>query len=435
MGHGGLTIELIGGSTYPLGSKRYLKQTENWGRMIALAPRLLAAITPNHHHVKIKDFREIKHPDPTVDVVGISYTTTMAGAANRLADQYRERGVFTVAGGVHASLMPRDALKHFDTVVVGPGELVWPQVLNDFEIGQPQRVYYGRQPATMPIAVRTRPGGIYNFDQVEITRGCANFCGDWCSVPYYYGRGVYLTRPVEEVLAELSTLGQNIMLYDNSLVSRIYYARELFTRMIPLKKRWVGSATLWTFQKYPWLASLMKESGCLALLIGFESLEPKNLQVGSKRVTDYQEGVSILHDAGIGIEGSFVIGLPFDTPASLEAIPEFALKNRLEFPTVQIATPFPGTGFYQRMEAEGRLLTTDWSLYDAEHVVFRPDKMTPDQLRGYYDQLNRDIFSLSSIVRRSLFGEMDPLIVGAGNVLTRASFELGQVARSFGLAR
>jgi len=425
-----LNIKLIGGFSFPFGSRRYFRQNNPISHIPALAPHILKAVTPPHHQVEIQDFRAAE-VDPLADIVGMSFTTSAAARANRIADVYRRLGITTVAGGVHASLSPEDALQHFDAVVIGPGELAWPRVLRDFQAGTLQEVYQGKQPDIIPFPDRTGyPGMKPFFDAIEISRGCSNVCGDFCTVPYFYGPGRYFARLIDDVITEMEGLGRYLMITDNNIVAEVDYARNLFERMAHLGKRWIGAATPGIFVKHPELAPLMKESGCSVIFVGLETLVTDNSLGRAKKVQSYLEGIKRLHDAGIGVEGSFVIGLPCDTAATLEAIPGFVDRTKLEYVSLNILTPFPGTGLFNRMQEEGRILTTDWSLYDTEHVVFKPHNFeTPDDLQEAYHQLVREVFSLSSIVKRSVFGKGVPApLIGAANLVTRFSFELAQAA-------
>ena len=415
--------------TYLAGSRRALKQNLPWSQMESLAPRILKAVTPQQHAVDYLDLTKAV-PNRKYDIVGVSYTTEHANISNRLADGYRSLGIKTVAGGPHPTMMTNEALEHFDVVVKGAGELVWPKVLDDFLSGDLTRVYKGEQPSSIPFADRGKyPRSWSIFDSIEVSRGCPNVCGDFCSVPYLYGGGMYYQRPLEEALLEIETLGKHILFCDNNLVGDVDFARELFGRMAVYEKRWIGAVTLKTIKENPDLAPLLRQSGCDIVFAGLETLVEGGL-TGSKDATIYREAIKRLHGEGIAVEGSFVVGLACDTKGSLDAIPEFVDDTKLELVCLNILTPFPGTGLFNRLERKGKILTRDWSLYDTEHVVFIPDNFTPDELQECYDRLFRQVFSLSSIFNRNFPGET-PLsrFAGAQNLVSRISFELSAALR------
>jgi radical SAM superfamily enzyme YgiQ (UPF0313 family) len=147
----------------------------------------------------------------------------------------------------------------------------------------------------------------------------------------------------------------------------------------------------------------MALAGCTGVFIGFESLQDDNLTDARKkcpRGADYARRVEILHENGIQVNGSFVLGFDHDRPDVFEKTAEWIEQTRLECATFHILTPYPGTPLFRQMEAEGRLLHEDWELYDTAHVVFRPRHMTPEQLGQGYAWCYQRLFSHASIWRR-----------------------------------
>ena len=145
----------------------------------------------------------------------------------------------------------------------------------------------------------------------------------------------------------------------------------------------------------------MALAGCTGVFVGFESLHPENIVDAKKkspRPDDYARRVRILHDNGIQVNGSFVLGFDHDGPDVFERTAEWIEANRLECATFHIMTPYPATPLFRQMEAEGRLLHRDWSKYDTAHVVFRPKHMTVDELAEGYAWCYRRLFSLDSIL-------------------------------------
>jgi radical SAM superfamily enzyme YgiQ (UPF0313 family) len=79
------------------------------------------------------------------DLVGITAFTSNVGRAYEIADEYRNRGIPVVMGGIHASMLPEEALRHVDAVVAGEVEGIWAKVLEDFQAGKMAGVYHGPQ--------------------------------------------------------------------------------------------------------------------------------------------------------------------------------------------------------------------------------------------------------------------------------------------------
>ena len=180
-------------------------------RFPQLTMPLLAAYTPQHMELHHTD--EIVEPvdlDRDADLVAITCNTPAAAHAYRLARQLRARGRRVVLGGPHVTAMPSDALRHADALVIGEGELVWPEVVNDFARGRWQEIYRGR-PTDLRRMKAPRwdliRGRRYGRAVTIATRGCVHRCG-YCSIPFLYGRG-QRRRPVEEVAREVALMPAN----------------------------------------------------------------------------------------------------------------------------------------------------------------------------------------------------------------------------------
>ncbi|MAI73146.1 MAG: B12-binding domain-containing radical SAM protein [Rhodopirellula sp.] len=339
------------------------------------------------------------------DLVGISAITGTANRSYELADTLRARGHKVVLGGVHPTLMPTEAAQHADAVVSGYAENSWPELLRDFAANQ-MRPFY-QQPTgrrlDVPIARREMldPKRYATVNSIEATRGCPHRC-EFCAVPAAWG-GIYAHRPIDEVIAELETFDDRKALFiDLSPVENVKYAKELYRRMIPLRMKWVGLATTRIAEDQE-LLKLAAESGCRGLLIGFEAIDQATLDGTRKQfhsAKSYAEIVKRLHDHGIGIQGCFVFGFDNDGKDVFERTVEFVDRAHIDLPRYAVLTPFPGTAAYKKLDAENRLLHRDWSRYDVEHVVFRPAKMTPEQLQEGLHWAWKQSYGWSSITRR-----------------------------------
>ena len=384
-----------------------------WGEMSFHFPSLslavVAALTPSPWEAAFHDDGLSPVPfDADADVVAITAMTAQAVRAYEIADGFRSRGKTVVLGGFHASSLPEEAAAHADAVVVGEAEAVWPRLLSDLEAGTLGQVYRSDGPADMAAIPRARRELFRDrryllTNTVQTTRGCPHDC-EFCSVTAFHGRK-YRKRPVEAVLGELEGMrrsGSFAFFVDDNLVADRRYALELFRGMRGMGLKWLSHAPIDLAEDAELLAAA-GEAGCLGLFVGFESLDEATLASVGKRtnsVATYVESARVLRDHGIGILGSFVLGLDGDGPGVFEAILRFCEEARLEAAIFPILTPYPGTKVRRRLEAEGRLLSSDWRDYDMEHVTFRPKGMTERELLEGYDALTRRFYSFGSMWRR-----------------------------------
>jgi len=380
-------------------------------RYAPLTLTTLAALVPSELEVEIRLFDEgIQDVDLDLeaDLVGMTVITGSAPRAYELAAHFRARGIPVVLGGPHVTLIPDDAQPHADAIVVGYAEETWPQLLRDFAAGELARRY--TQAPGLSLAGRPFPrrdliakGSYLTTHVFEATRGCVHSC-DFCVVPAAWGVKPY-QKPVEEVVADIRQYGsRKIIFIDLNLIADKAYAARLFEALIPLEVRWFGLATT-LLGRDPALLALAARSGCSGLLIGFESIVPESLKQSRKGFNapgDYRELVESLHRHRITLMACFTFGMDHDTPDIFLKTARFAVDAHIDLPRFAIVTPFPNTGLYKRLESEGRILTRNWELYDAQHVVFQPRLMTPAELYAGHELAWKHTYSARSLARRFL---------------------------------
>jgi len=376
----------------------------------SLALTSLAAATPESWQVAYWDENLLQGPppvDPFPPVVGISVHLTFARRAYELAGWYRARGAKVVLGGLHVLSCPEEAAPHADAIAIGDGVEIWPRVLRDVGAGELQPVYKGsfRGPyrdEPMPRRSLLPRQSFLTTSSLIATRGCHNRCG-FCYLATEGLHMPYRMRDPEQVVAEIVEDAQPYSVFiDNNLGSRPEYLRLLCRALRPLEIIWSAAVTI-DVTDDPSLVREMALAGCTGVFVGFESLADRNLSDARKRTpstADYARRVGILHDHGIQVNGSFVLGFDHDREDVFERTFRWVEEHRLECATFHILTPYPGTPLFRKMEEEGRILHRNWDLYDTAHVVFRPRHMSPERLAEGYEECYTKLFSHGSIWRR-----------------------------------
>jgi radical SAM superfamily enzyme YgiQ (UPF0313 family) len=340
------------------------------------------------------------------DLVGMTVITGTSKRAYELARRFRNQGKTVVLGGPHITLVPEEAKDHADVVCVGYAEETWPQLLRDFSNGRMQRAYYQSPTlslANMPFPKRELFDKRYFLTQAvfEATRACAHDC-EFCVAPAAWGRRQY-QRPIDWVIEDIRRVGQRkIIFIDLNLISDVVYAKELFSRLIPLNVKWFGLSTV-LIAHHPELMEVMARSGCRGLLLGLETVSEESLKDAKKRFNasvGYKPLIEDLHRLGIAIQGCFVFGLDHDTPEVFDQTAQFVIDAGIDLPRFSVLTPFPGTPLYSRLEMEGRILTRDWELYDGQHVVFAPKQMTVNELIQGHERAWKTVYRWSAISKR-----------------------------------
>jgi len=344
--------------------------------------------------------------DDEPDLVVIQVYITSAYRAYALADLYRRRGAYVCLGGLHVTSMPEEAAQHADTIFLGPGEDTWPSFLADYRADQPAQVYRSTV-RTLVGAPRFRRDLIKRHlylvpNSIVVSRGCPHAC-DFCYKEAFFkgGRSFY-TLAVDDALAEIERLpGRHLYFLDDHLLGHPRFAAALFEGMRGMGRLWQAAATVKSVLESD-LVEQAARAGLRSLFVGFETLNPANLQEHHKYQNldrDYTAAIRRLHSLGVMVNGSFVFGMDGDDESVFERTVEWAIGQGIETATFHILTPYPGTGLHQRMSDEQRITTTNWDLYDTRHVVYRPAQLTPRALEDGYWRAYRDFYRWGSIFR------------------------------------
>lgn len=378
---------------------------------IHMAPPLglltIVNILKEKHKVVLENenIQDINYNDKP-DIVGISVTVDTLPRAVKIAKRFRENGVIVVAGGIHITTaynsVPPDC---FDVLCIGAAEGTWLDIIKDFENGTLKKMYM----CSNKIKTEEIVSPAYDFlskeqylycNVVHTSRGCPFKC-DFC-----YNSAVermYINRDIDSVLQDIKAVkSKHIMFIDDNFAGNPQWTKEFLHTIKPMRIKWNAAVSINTAFNDE-LLTLMKESGCRSLFIGFESINADSINNVHKiqNSTDtYEKAIKAIHDKGIMINGSFVFGLDGDTPETFKATLDWIVKNKIETVTSHILTPYPGTALYNRLKNEGRIISDDLSLYNTANVVFKPKGMTEKELYDGYLWIYKQIYSLKNIFRR-----------------------------------
>jgi radical SAM superfamily enzyme YgiQ (UPF0313 family) len=395
----------------------------------------VAAVTPPDAEVEIIDeaFEKVDFEE-RADLVGLTAQTPAAPRAYQIAGEFRKRGIPVVMGGFHASMLPEEALRHVDAVVIGEAEEVWPQLIEDFRRGQMKRIYQGNgfiNPSILPLPRRELLNAKFYFPLklLETTRGCPHHC-DFCGVSKFFGFR-YRNRPLSEIDRELAALFEKgpvmnpfpkkvlslfsrdlpyflkrrlLYIIDSNIAGDKRFSLDLLSLLKEYDLLWYGHApvSIAFDQK---LLTGFSQSGCIAVNIGFESFSMENLKTmgkGFNQPSHYAEAVKRIHDHGIGVMGTFLVGLDDDDSQVFQRIFDFCIDSKLDWALTFIMAPYPGTESFLRLEREGRIFCRDWEKYDSLNAVYHPLRMSVEEVEKGTRGIWKEVFSLPSIYKRIL---------------------------------
>jgi len=409
--------------------------------MPLLGPLYLGTILKNRGHDVVIYKEDVYTPDYSkinADVIGISILTSTAKRGYEIAKKFPREKV--IIGGVHASLMPYEALQYARQVVIGEAE----EVICDMVEGKiKDSLVQGKAVEnldSLPIPDYSLVQGMKSLRirPISTSRGCPHGCS-FCSVTKMFGHK-YRFRGAESVLTELDVAKkQDIFFCDDNFVANPQRTRDLLARIIPKKiKGWTCQVRC-EVARDPELLDLMHKAGCRVVCIGFESINQKTLQAFNKKqtVTQIIDSIRNFHRKNIKIHGMFVLGGEDDTAMTVWDTVRFALKEKIDTIQMMILTPFPGTKTHDFLAGENRIFTKDWSLYDGQHIVFRPNLVSPKDLQlnvvraycKFYSIYNSLVLFTQLSFRNAFFRLMGHCIVKAWKNHNRDLYWIRNTAR------
>ena len=376
----------------------FVERSQVIASLPSLALLTLAGMTPDTFDISYHEVPDIHALGelPPCDVAAVSSYSAQIRDAYELADRFRAAGVTVVLGGIHVTALPEEALEHADAVVIGEGEIGWPEVLHDLPTGRLRRVYAaeGREfdlaDAPMPrfdlLEIER-----YNRLTVQTQRGCPWHC-EFCASSITL-TPKYKVKPVARVVAEIREIKRLwphpfIEFADDNSFANRRHSRELLRALAPERIHWFSECDI-SIADDPELLDLMRESGCRELLIGLESPSLAGIDGVEQRrnwkrtrFDDYREDIGRIQAHGIAVNGCFVLGLDGDGPEVFDAVEAFVHESGQFDVQITVMTPFPGTALYERLQREGRLLEEGaWERCSLFDVNFRPLKMSAAELQ------------------------------------------------------
>ena len=366
----------------------------------------LAACTPEGVKIEMTDETvdmKVNHSS-SADVVAIFFSTPDALRGYEIADKFRKKGKTVVLGGLHVKFNREEAHDHGDTLLIGECEEIWEKLLEDYQNKQLKREYMRKEEVDLstvnPFPTNLIPLSQYNYTwSVLVSRGCVNKCS-YCLVNRFFKSMRF--RPVDDVVEEIKSSGAKIVeLHSDNLTANREYAKELFTKLIPLKIAWVGETTA-SFADDDELLELAAKSGLAYLLLGLETPSKKalsNVDKAFMKTERVKEQIKKLHKYNIMVDSAMLFGFEGHTKEIFKDTADYVKDIDLDIAHGVVPIPFPGTKFYEELDKAGKILTKDWSKYDGRHLVYRHERLTEKEIGDGIKYFENRVYTLKSAYR------------------------------------
>ena len=352
---------------------------------------IFESITPPDVEMEYIDERVEDIPETIdSDIIALSVETFAARHAYEIARKYKTEKNQIVMGGFHPTVLPDEALECCDTVLIGDAEDTWPEYLMDYREGCAKSRYISSNQCKMSeinFNSRAFEGKKYHkIGLVQFSRGCKFSC-DFCSIGSFYQCKVR-QKSIETIVQEIRGIKEKILFFiDDNIFLDENSAFRLFEAIKPLKKKWACQISM-DVAFHDRMLKAMRDSGCILVLIGFETLNPENLKLMNKvaniKTKKYEDAIKNIYRHKLMIYATFVLGYDYDTPESIETTLRFAMDNNFAVANFNPLIPMPGTRLYERLEEEGKLIYPKWWLengYKYGDTAYYPVSMTPDELK------------------------------------------------------
>ena len=380
----------------------------------------LAALTPPHYQIEVLDENIQPFEYRKADIVGITAYTASVYRAYQIARIYRDKGIATVMGGIHVSMIPQEALRFCDSVVIGEAESIWPKVLEDFESNKLQKEYQGSWVSLDSLPIPRRDilqNRNYQWGSIQTSRGCPMNC-TFCSVTAFNGRR-FRRRPLDSVMEELAQIPQKrLMIVDDNIIGYgrqdLEWARAFFSRILEkgIRKTFLAQASILLGEDRE-LLRVAARAGLRIVFTGLESLNENTLKSYQKTINlerlklgRYGELITNIRKAGIAFHGAFMLGSDDDDCSVFQSTLQFIKSSHIDVLQTTKPTPLPGTQMWNRMVKEGRILDQNfpeaWEDYRLSRLVYKPTKMSLDEVYEGFTYLKKIYYSFWETLKRTL---------------------------------
>jgi radical SAM superfamily enzyme YgiQ (UPF0313 family) len=380
----------------------------------------LASLTPDRYEIEVIDENIKPFEYKKADIVGITSYTSQVNRGYEIAQMYREKGIKTIMGGIHVSMMPEEALHYCDAVVVGEAEEVWPKILEDFEAGNLQRKYEGTWTDLKNLAIPRRDileNDYYMWGSIQTSRGCPMNCS-FCSVTAFNGRR-FRRRVLEEVVVELEQIPQkNVLITDDNIIGYSEedkkWAKDFFQRVIEkgIKKNFFVQASI-QFGEDLELMKLASKGGVKVVFCGIESVNSESLKsyqkgLNLKRLQEnnYHLLISRIRKAGIAVLGAFVLGGDDDDISIFPSTLRFIESSGIDVLQITKPTPLPGTQLWKKLSSEDRIINQNfpqaWEDYRLTKMVYNPGKMSIKDVYEGFTYMRLKYYGFLQRIKRTL---------------------------------
>lgn len=407
---------------------------------------IIAAATPDDINIEFYDDRIEPLPaNIDADIIAFSTETFAAKRAYELCSKYKNENNITVIGGFHPTCVPDEAEKYCDIVIIGDAEDTWGSFINDYKNNSLKKRYISNSNFVLQYLnynhICFSNKKYLPIGTVFFSRGCKFNC-DFCSIKAVYPNKI-LQKDKYIIQQELKEIKEKVIFFiDDNIFSDKNSLMEFLDIIKPLNKRWACQISI-DIAMQDDLLSIMKESGCFLVLIGFESLNIDNLKEMNKKaninIENYHKAVKNIYKHKLMIYATFIFGYDYDKFDDIDTLVEFAVKHNFAVANFNPLLPMPNTKLYKRLESQGRLLYDKWWLQEGlcyGETVFKPSMMTPKELEQACKKARYSFYSIKNILKRFIFNASNHSIKNAfvylaANIVSRIEIHKKQ-NREFG---